>query len=434
MPSWTQCYNQKKASPAKAVSTVKSGDRVYIGGNAATPMSMLHALLDRKEELYGVQLSHVLLLGDSPLVSPGMEAHFRHNSLFVGPSDRDAVNQGRADYVPVFLHRIPPLFRAGRLPLDVAIVQTSPPDDHGYMSFGVEVLASKAACEHAKVVIVQANDKMPRTLGDSFIHVSQVHHIVETSESLPTLPRAKPSDLETRIGQYVASLIKDGDTLQLGIGSIPDAILSALGDKKDLGVHTEMVSDGIVEAMEAGIITGARKNLHKGKVVGTFALGSSSLYAYLHNNPAFEFHPVDYTNDPFVVARNDNFVSVNSALEVDLSGQVCADSIGSYIYSGFGGQVDFVRGATQSSGGKSIIALPSTARSGTVSRLVPFLKPGAGVVTTRADVQYVVTEFGIADLQGRNLRERAQALVHIAHPQFRPGLEEAARKNKWYSE
>jgi 4-hydroxybutyrate CoA-transferase len=423
--SWVDDYKKKLVSAEEAVSVVKSGDRVYISGNAATPYVLMKALAARKDELTDIELVHVLLLGDDPLSKPDMEGHFRHNSLFVGPADRKAINEGRADYVPIFLHQIPSLFTSGQMSLDV-----SPPDEHGFMSLGVEVLASKAAAETAKVVIAQVNDRMPRVLGDSFLHVSRFHKVVEISEPLPQLEKSPFSDVERMIGKYIAELIEDGSTLQLGIGGIPDAVLAALSGRKDLGIHTEMVSDGVMEAIENGIITGARKTFHPYKVVITFALGSDRLYEFIDNNPVIEAHPTDYVNHPFNVARNDNMIAINSAIEVDITGQVCSDSIGTFIYSGFGGQVDFIRGAAHSKGGKPIIALPSTAKDGEMTRIVPFLKKGAGVVTTRADVRAIVTEYGVAHLWGKNLDERTKALINIAHPKFRPDLiREAKARN-----
>ncbi len=423
-------YKKKLVSAEEAVAEIKSRSRVYISGNAATPYVLLKALASRKDELEGVELVHVLLMGEDPLSKPEMEGHFRHNSLFVGPADRKAINEGRAGYVPIFLHQIPNLFYSGQMPIDVAMVHLSPPDEHGFMSFGAEVLASKAAAETAKIVIAQVNEKMPRILGDSFIHVSRVHKIVEVSEPLPQLEKKPFSEVERKIGNFIADLIEDGSTLQLGIGGIPDAVLSALKGRRDLGIHTEMVSDGVMEAIEEGTITGAKKTFHPYKVILTFILGSDRLYEFADNNPIFEGHPVDYTNHPFNVSRNDNMVAINSAIEVDITGQVCSDSIGTYIYSGFGGQVDFIRGAAQSKGGKPIIALPSTAKNGEISRIVPFLKKGAGVVTTRADVKYVVTEYGVAYLHGKNLQERTKALISIAHPKFRPDLiKEAKERN-----
>ncbi|GAB4110538.1 MAG: acetyl-CoA hydrolase/transferase C-terminal domain-containing protein [Acidobacteriota bacterium] len=423
---WIDIYQQRKRSLEEAAGLLASGTRIYVSGNSATPLALLEAVARRVPELRDIEVVHVLLLGDDPLSRPEAWNFFRHNSLFVGSTDRLMVNEGLADYVPVHLHEIPRLFSEGILPLDAALIQTSPPDEHGFLSLGVECLATMSAVANARTVIAQVNQRMPRTLGDCFVHVARVHAVVEADQELPELQRSGFGEIERRIGGLVAELVEDGCTLQLGIGAIPDAVLASLGSRRDLGIHTEMVSDGIMEGVEAGVITGAQKTLHKGKVIGTFALGSRRLYDYLHNNPLFEFHPVDYTNDPAVIARNDRMVAINSAIEVDLTGQVCSDSIGSRIYSGFGGQVDFVRGAAHSRGGRSIIALPSTALDGQVSRITAALKPGAGVVTTRADVHYVVTEFGIAKLRGRNLRQRAEALIAIAHPDFREQLMEAA--------
>ena len=424
---WVDDYKKKLVTEEEAVSVIKSGNRVYISGNAATPYVLMNALASRKDELEDVELTHVLLLGEDPFSKSEMEGHFRHNSLFVGPADRKAINEGRADYIPIFLHQIPDLIYSDQMPLDVAILHLSPPDEHGFMSLGVEVLASKAAAEKAKIVIAQVNEEMPRVLGDSFIHVSRVHKVVEVSEELPQLEKKPFSEVERKIGHFIAELIEDGSTLQLGIGGIPDAVLSALKDRRDLGIHTEMVSDGVMEAIEFGIITGARKTFHPNKVILTFLLGSKRLYDFADNNPVFEAHPTDYTNHPFNVSRNDNMVAINSAIEVDITGQVCSDSVGTYIYSGFGGQVDFIRGAAHSKGGKPIIALPSTAKNDEISRITPFLKKGAGVVTTRADVKYVVTEYGVAYLHGKNLQERTVALINIAHPKFRPDLIKEAK-------
>ncbi len=428
--TWFDNYKKKCCSFEEAVSVVKSNDQVYISGNAATPFRLMEALAARKDELQNVEIAHVLLFGDDPLSKPGMEGHFRHNSLFVGPADRAAVNEGRADYIPIFLYEIPSLFNSGELPIDVAFMHLSPPDEHGFMSYGVECLASKAAAETAKTVVAQVNEKMPRTLGDSFIHVSRVSKVVEISQELPQLEQIPFTEVEKKIGAYIASLVENDSTLQLGIGGIPNAALKAMFDKRDLGIHTEMVSDSIIEAIDAGVITGAKKTLHPGKVIATFYLGSGNLYDAIDNNPVFETHPTDYTNHPFIVGQNEKMIAINSAIEVDLTGQVCSDSIGTRIYSGFGGQVDFIRGAAQSKGGKPIIALPASAKGGEISKIVPTLHVGAGVVTTRADVHYVVTEYGIAYLHGKNLRQRAEALINIAHPDFRQMLEDAAKKRK----
>jgi len=426
--SWLKDFHRRQTSAAEAIRRIKSGDRIYVSGNAATPYQLLEALAKRGPELNDVEVTHVLLMGDDPLARPSSRRPFRHNSLFVGSADREVVNEGLADYTPIHLHEIPRLFAPGRLPLDLVIIQTAPPDEHGFMSLGVECLATMAAINNAPIVLAQVNDRMPRTLGDCFIHISRISQLVEVSEALPTLETSGFGETERKIGEYIAELIEDGSTLQLGIGAIPDAVLYSLKDKRDLGVHTEMISDGIMEAVENGIITGARKSIHRGKVIGTFALGSERLYRFLDNNPLFEFHPVEYTNDPFTIAQNDRMVAVNSAIEVDLTGQVCSDSIGTRIYSGFGGQLDFIRGAAHSRDGRPIIAMRSTAKSGTISRIVSAVNIGAGIVTTRADVHYVATEYGIAALHGKSLRERAEALIRIAHPDFREELARAARK------
>jgi acyl-CoA hydrolase len=428
--SWLDDYKAKLCHADEAVKIVKSGDRIYYGGNAAIPRALVDALARRAPDLRDVRLGHVLLIGDDPLSAPGMERSFRHHSMFVGPADRAAVNEGRADYVPVFLHQIPRLFEDRIFPIDVTMVMVSPPDSHGFMSLGVEVLASKAATRLGKKVIVQVNERMPRILGDCFIHVSRVDAIVEHTADLPTLGSRGISEVERAIGNHILGLLEDGATMQMGIGGIPDAIYEQLHGFRDLGIHTEMISDGAMRAIERGIITGNVKTLHAGKAVITFALGSAELYRYLDNNPMIEAHPVEYVNDPSVASRNDRLVAVNSAIEVDLTGQVCSDSIGTYIYSGFGGQVDFIRAAARSKGGKPVIAVQATAKGGTQSRIVSTLKPGAGVVTSRADVHYVVTEHGVAHLFGKNLRERAEALIAIAAPQFQAELEAQARERK----
>lgn len=423
---WLEDYRAKRVSAAEAVAGIASGARLYYGGNAAIPMALIRALAERYRELEDVQLNHVLLLGDDPLSEPEVAGHFRHNSLFVGPADRAAVNDGRADYVPIFLHQIPRLFDEKIVPLDAALVMVSPPDEHGFMSLGVEVLATRAACRNAKRVIVQVNEAMPRVLGDSFLHVGRVDAVVEATEPLPELTPHPSTEVEQRIGAYVGELIEDGATLQMGIGGIPDAVWASLDGVRDLGIHTEMLSDGAMAAIERGIVTGNAKTLHPGKAVITFALGTRDLYDFLDNNPLIEAHPVDHVNDPFVISQNAKLVAVNSAIEVDLTGQVCSDSIGTRIYSGFGGQLDFIRGAARSPGGRPIIALPSTAKEH--SRIVPTLKPGAGVVTTRGDVHWVVTEYGAAHLFGKNLRQRAEALIAIAHPDHREELERGAKE------
>ena len=412
-----------KVIPAdQAVSVVKSGDRVWIGEGCGTPTPLIDALVRRAPELRDVELLHMLTFGEAEYTRPEYEGHFRHNGLFLGGNVRQAIQQGRADYTPIFLSEIEELFRTDQLPIDVAFVQTSPPDRHGFFSLGTSVDCSLTAAQRARYVVAEVNHQMPRTFGDSFLHVSQISAMVETDRPLLELPLEEPTPEQDRIAARVASLIPDGAVIQTGIGGIPDAVLGYLRDRKAIGVHSEMCSDGVIDLFEAGVLTGERKNIHRGKIVVGFVLGTQRLFAYMHENPLFEMHPTSYTNDPFVIAQHDRMIAINSAIQVDLTGQVCADSIGTKPYSGFGGQVDFVRGAARSKGGKPIIALPSTAKKGTISRIVPVLDPGAGVVTSRADVHYVITEYGIAYLHGKCLRQRAEALIAIAHPKFHDEL------------
>jgi acyl-CoA hydrolase len=387
---------------------------------------LLEALTARATELNEVEIVHMHANGPAPHVAPDMVGHLRHRALFIGANTRQAVNEGRADFVPVFLSDIPQLFSSGVLRLDVALIQVSPPDAHGYCSLGTSVDCAMAAVEAAATVIAQVNPRVPRTLGDSFVHVRQIDLLVEIDEPLCIEEPPTISETERQIGAHVASLVEDGATLQLGIGGIPNAALAAMADKRDLGVHTEMFSDGLVDLVEAGVVTGAAKEIHPGKIVTTFIMGSQRLYDWVDDNPMVEMHPVDYTNDTAIIRRNTRMTAINSAIEVDLTGQVCADSIGTRLFSGVGGQMDFMRGAALSPGGKAIIALPSTARSGSVSRIVPTLAEGAGVTTTRAHVQYIVTEYGVAYLHGKSIRERAQALIDIAHPGFRDELTTSA--------
>lgn len=426
MSVWADLYRSKVTAPEQAVRLVRPGDRVYIHPGAAEPETLVRALIDRAPALRDVEIIHLLTLGDAGYVRPGMEGHFRHTAMFVGANVREAVNTGRADYMPIFLSEVPALFTGGRLPIDVCLIQVSPPDEHGFCSFGVGVDATKAAASQARAIVAEVNPEMPRTLGDSFIHVRKVHAVVESSHPILELPRRPVSDLHAGIARHVATLVEDGATLQLGIGGIPDAVLAELADRRDLGLHTEMFSDGVVDLIESGVINNERKSIHRGKSVASFMMGTRRLYRFVDNNPIIELHPTEYTNDPFVIASNDRMVAINSAIQVDLTGQVCSDSMGTGIYSGFGGQVDFIRGAARSRGGRPIIALPSTAREGAVSRIVPVLDPGSGVVTTRADVHYVVTEHGVARLHGATLRQRAEALIAIAHPDFREMLTEFA--------
>jgi 4-hydroxybutyrate CoA-transferase len=409
-------------SADEAVQHVGSGDRVFLHGAAATPAVLLDALVARGQSLENVEVVHLHADGPAPHVAPDMAGHLRHRALFIGANVRDAVNQGRADFVPVFLSDIPALFTSGALPLDVAFIQVSPPDAHGYCSLGTSVDAAKAAVESARTVIAQVNAHMPRTLGDSFVRLDQIDWAVRSDCPLIVHPNAPISPTEQRIGEYVADLVDDGATLQLGIGGIPNAALAAMRNKRDLGVHTEMFADGLLDLVEAGVVTCSAKTLHPGKIVTTFLMGSQRLYDWVHDNPMIEMHPVDYTNDTAIIRRNARMTAINSAIEVDLTGQVCADSMGTQLYSGVGGQMDFMRGAALSPGGKPIIALPSTARQGSVSRIVATLAPGAGVTTTRAHVHYIVTEHGVAYLHGKSIRERAEALIGIADPRFRADL------------
>jgi acyl-CoA hydrolase len=415
-------------SAAEAVAGVKSGDQVYVHCAAAAPSVLLDALVARAHELRDVGVIHLHIEGPGPHLAPEMAPHFRHRALFVGPNARAAVNEGRADYVPIFLSDVPRLLDGGELPLDAVLVNATPPDKHGFCSLGVSVEAMHAAIRAASTVIVQLNSRMPRTLGESFIHVDDIDLAVEVDVPPYEHRQAIVGDVERKIGGYVAELIPDGATLQLGIGAIPAATALALHGHRDLGVHTEMFTDSVVDLVEAGVITGARKERNRGKIVTAFLMGSQRLYDFVHDNPMVEMRSVDFTNDTHVIRSFGTMTAINSAIEVDLSGQVVADSIGPRIYSGVGGQMDFVRGATLAPHGRAIIALPSTAAGGTVSRIVPKLGSGAGVVTTRAHVRTVVTEWGIAELFGRSLRERAEALIAIAHPDHRDRLRSDGRK------
>ena len=428
---WNSIYRSRVTTAKDAVAKIESGDRVWIHPGCNTPTMLIDAMVARAPELKDVEVVHILTLADAPYADAGMEGHFRHRSLFTGANVRAAVNQGRADFVPIHLHYVPALISRGQMPVDVALIHISPPDEHGFCSYGVGVDATKTAAENARSVIAMVNRQMPRTLGDSFIHVSKLSRVVEVDEALIEHPMSPDvSEVARKIGENIASLIPDHSTIQMGIGEIPDAVLDFLEEKKHLGVHTEMFSDGLVDLFEAGVVTNEKKTLHRGKIVASFVIGTRRAFDFVDNNPFMEFHPSEYVNDPFVVSRNHKMVAINSAISVDLTGQVCADSIGTRVYSGFGGQLDFIRGAARSDGGVPIIALPATAKDGTVSRLVDTLIPGSGVVTTRADVHFVVTEYGIADLYGRSLRERARSLIDIAHPDFREELERAAAERK----
>jgi 4-hydroxybutyrate CoA-transferase len=425
--NWSTVFRNKILDVNDAVANVVSGNRIYLGGGAGVPQELVAALMKRAADVSNVELVHMLHFGPAPYVEPEYAGSFRHNAVFIGHNVRRAVQEGRADFTPIFLSEIPNLFRCDRLPLDFAFVQVSPPDEHGFCSFGVEVGCTRPAADAAKVVIAEVNQQMPRTLGDSFMHVRDIDIFVEVDYAIPEAPQGGASSVHKQIGETIAAMIPDGATLQMGIGSIPDAVLANLHGHKDLGIHTELFSDGVVELVEEGIITGSRKSLHPGKLVAGFLFGTKRLYNFIQDNPFVEMHPTDYVNDPFIIARNDKMYSINSAIEVDLTGQVAADSIGPCFYSGVGGQVDFVRGAARSKGGKPIIALPSSAKHGELSRIVPSLKVGAGVTTSRNDVHCVVTEYGVAELYGKTIRQRAQALINVAAPEFREELIQQAK-------
>lgn len=431
---WVKTYRSKLVTAEEAVKVIKSNDKIIVQPGCACPHEVIRAMVERKEELHDVEIYHILIVGDLPYVQPGMEGHFKHKAFFIGGNARGAINEGRAEFIPIFLSEVTMLFKRGVLQADVALVQVSPPDEHGFCSYGIDVGNIKTPAEKAKVVIAQVNKNMPRGLGNSFIHVNKINYIVEHDAPLAELPQVDPNATaeELRIfdmiGKHVASLIEDGSTLQMGIGAIPDSVLRYLHDKKDLGIHTEMFSDGLIELIEEGVITGEKKTLHPGKIVAGFVLGTNRAYKFIDNNPIFEFHPQEYINDPFIVAQNNKMIAINSCIEVDLTGQVCSDSIGTKFFSGIGGQVDFIRGAARSEGGKPIIAVPSYVPGKNISRIVPQLKPGAGVVTSRGDVHYVVTEYGIAYLYGKTIQERARALINIAHPDFREELSKYAKE------
>ncbi|MBN1668495.1 MAG: acetyl-CoA hydrolase/transferase family protein [Anaerolineales bacterium] len=426
--SWEEQYQKKIVTAERAAEAIQSGHRVFLTGNCSIPQQALAALVARAPELKGVEICHALTVGSADYVDPALEGHLRVNTLFIGHNVRKAVQEGRADFTPVLLSEFTLLFKRGLLPLDVAMIHVSPPDEHGFCSFGVEVGLSKTPAESARIIIAEVNEQMPRTLGDSFIHVSRLNYIIPVNYALPELPMGGegPSEVVEKIASYIAELIPDGATMQMGIGAIPDAVLNYLYDKRDLGIHTELFSDGVIDLVEAGVLTGAAKTLHPGKIILGFTLGTKRLYDWVHDNPLLEFHRTEYVNDPFVIAQNERMVAINSAIEIDLTGQVCADSIGPKLYSGVGGQLDFIYGASRSKGGVPIISLPSKAKN--FSRIVPMLKQGAGVVTTRNHVRYVVTEFGVADLYGKTIRQRATALIGIAHPEFREELIRQAKE------
>jgi len=429
-------YSRKLTPADEAVKMIKSGDNVIIQPGCAVPLELVRAMVRRKDELENVTIYHILIVGELPYVNPGMEKHFRHKAFFTGANVRQAVHEGRAEFIPIFLSEVPLLFKRKIVPVDVALLNVSPPDEHGFCSYGVDVGTIKTAAEKAKIIIAQVNTEMPRSLGDSFIHINKIHHIVEHSEPIQELPQVDPNTTKEMlkiydsIGKNTAELIEDGATLQMGIGAIPDSVMKYLRDSKNLGIHTEMFSDGLIDLVEEGIVNGEEKSIHPGKIISGFVLGTNRLFKFIDNNPVIEFHPQEYVNDPFVIAQNKKMVAINSAIEIDITGQVCADSIGTKIFSGIGGQVDFIRGAAHSEGGKPIIALPSITKDGKYSRIVPQLRPGAGVVTSRGDVHYVITEYGTAHLFGKSLKERARELINIAHPKFRDELSKYAKETR----
>lgn len=425
---WNELVQSRTVNAQEAVRRVQSGNRIYLTGNSSFPRQLVEALVDYAPALEQVEIAQSLTIGPSDYVAPGMDNHLRVNSMFISANVRKAIQEGHADFTPVLLSEFPLLFKNGHLPIDVAFIQVSPPDRYGYCSLGLETGLARSPTSVAKTVIAEVNPQMPRVLGDSFIHVSKIDALVPVDYPLPELPMVKEGDVEVteKIASHIADLIPDGATMQMGIGAIPDAVLKFLHHKKDLGIHSELFSDGVIDLVNAGVITNTRKTLHPGKITAGFIIGTRRLYQWVNDNPLIELHPTEYINDPFIVAQNDRMVAINSAIEIDLTGQVCADSIGSKFFSGIGGQADFIYGASRSKGGVPIIALPSTAKN--LSRIVATLKTGAGVTTTRNHVRFVVTEYGVANLYSKTIRQRAQALINIAHPDHRDELTHQAKK------
>lgn len=432
-PLWEKKYAGLIATPEAAVERIRPGQRVFIGTGCAEPLALVRAMTRRAKELPDTEIVHLLTYGDAPYAHREMTEFFRVNSFFIAENVRGIIQEGLGNYTPIFLSDIPRLFSSGQLQLDAALIQVSPPDENGMCSLGVSVDIVKSATENAGLVIAQVNPAMPRTHGDTLLHVYNIDVLTPCEEPLIEVPPAVLDERTRRIGEHVASLVENGSTLELGIGKIPHAVLHCLQDKQDLGIHTEMLTDDIIELVESGVITGTRKSVDRNRIVASFCLGTRRLFDYVHDNPLFSFHPTEYVNDPMVIAKQHRMVAINVALEVDLTGQVCSDSLGSLFFSGVGGQVDFNRGAARSPGGKAIIALPSTAKDGTISRIVTQLSPGAGVVTSRADVHYVVTDYGVAYLHGKSVRERALALICIAHPDFRAKLFREAVEKRYLS-
>jgi len=429
---YNKLYQSRVVTAEEAVQQIKSGQILFITGNCSVPQKVLEALVQYAPSLHNVEICQALTIGSTEYVKPEMEGHLHVNTMFISANVRQAVHEGRVDFTPVLLSEFPLLFKNKHIPLDVALIHCSPPDEHGFCSLGIEVGLTKSPAESAKIIIAEVNQQMPRTLGDSFIHLSRLNYIVPVNYKLPELLMAEgePDPVVDKIAAYIADMIPDGATMQMGIGAIPDSVLKYLYHKKDLGVHSELFSDGVIDLFEAGILTGQRKSIHPGKMIAGFILGSQNLYKWVDDNPFIELHPTEYVNDPFVIAQNDRQVAINSAIEVDLTGQVCADSIGPKLYSGVGGQLDFIYGASRSKGGVPIIALPSTTtlKNGTmISRINAMLNNGAGVTTSRNHIHYIVTEYGVADLYGKTIRNRAHQLINIAHPNFRDDLKKQAK-------
>lgn len=430
-PNWQEKYADMIVTAREAVASIQPGQRIFIGTGCGQPLELVRSLVERSRDLADTEIVHLLTMGDAPYAVRELAAHFSVNSFFISQNVRDIIQEGLGGYTPIFLSDIPRLFKTGQLPLDVALIQVTPPDQDGMCSLGISVDIVKSAAENSRLVIAQVNPQMPRTHGDSLLHVYDFDFLVPVDVPLVEVPAPDPTPVTREIGEFIAGLIEDGSTIEIGIGRIPQSVLEFLRGRKDLGIHTEMFTDALIDLIEAGAISGERKSLDRGKIVASFALGTKRLYDYVDNNPRFSFNPTEYVNDPFVIAQQHKMVAVNVALEVDLTGQVCADSLGTRFYSGIGGQVDFNRGAARSHGGKAIIALPSTARDGAVSRIVTHLSQGAGVVTTRGDVHYVVTEYGSAYLHGKSVQERALALISIAHPKYREKLLREAIEAKY---
>jgi acyl-CoA hydrolase/GNAT superfamily N-acetyltransferase len=430
-PRWRERYGEMVMTADEAAARLKPGDRVFVGTGCAEPLALVQALADRAGELADVEIVHLLTMGEAPYADRRLSECFRVNSFFIAENVRDHIQEGLGDYTPIMLSDIPGLFHSGRLPLDAAFLQVSPPDDRGRMSLGISVDIVRSAVENASLVIAQVNPRMPRTMGDSYVDATDLDILVPVDAPLLEVHLPPVDEVTRRIGEQIASLVEDGSTVEFGIGRIPHAVVEFLKEKKDLGIHTEMFSDSIIDLIESGAVTGERKTLDRGKVVASFCMGTERLYSYVDGNPLFRFRSTEYVNDVVIIGKQHRMVAINTALEIDLTGQVCSDSIGSQFYSGIGGQVDFNRGAARSPGGKAIIALPSTARKGTISRIVPRLSPGAGVVTSRGDVHYVVTEYGVAYLHGKSVQERTLALIGIAHPDFRPRLFREAIASKY---